>query len=41
MPYADDLILMATTGKELIEKIEAWKKDMESKGLRVKMPKQR
>ena len=31
--YADDLVLTATTKEELISKFNAWKKEMETRGL--------
>ncbi|XP_057315016.1 uncharacterized protein LOC130656204 [Hydractinia symbiolongicarpus] len=33
--YADDLVLIAESMKELVEKFEKWKKGLEEKGLRV------
>ena len=35
--YADDLVLIAESMEELMEKFERWKVGMESKGLRVNM----
>ena len=37
--YADDLIIMASSEKECVERLRAWKKRMEEKGFRVSMPK--
>ena len=37
--YADDLVLMAESEVELVEKIRKWKAGMEDKGLRVNMGK--
>jgi hypothetical protein len=37
--YADDLVLMAESEVELVEKIRKWKSGMEDKGLRVNMGK--
>ena len=37
--YADDLVIIATSLDELLLKISRWKIEMESKGLRVNMPK--
>ena len=37
--YADDLIIMADSEEKLVERIRAWKKAMEDKGLRASMPK--
>src|SRR3989454_12626070 len=37
--YADDLILMAASQEELMEKIKQWKNGLEEKGLRVNMSK--
>ena len=37
--YADDLIIIAETLEDLIAKLKSWKNGMESKGLRVNMPK--
>ena len=37
--YADDLVIIAESIEELVEKIEVWKKGMEEKGLRVNMGK--
>ncbi len=33
--YADDLVLLADTMEELIEKLKSWRTEMEGKGLRV------
>jgi len=37
--YADDLVIIAESLDELVQKIELWKNGMEAKGLRVNMPK--
>lgn len=37
--YADDLVLMAESMEELLEKLRKWKEAMESKGLRVNVSK--
>ena len=37
--YADDLVIMAETKEELLERIRMWKRGMETKGLRVNMAK--
>ena len=37
--YADDLVLMAESMEELVEKFQRWKDTMESKGLRVNIGK--
>ncbi len=37
--YADDLILLADTMEELIEKLKSWRTEMEGKGLRVNLGK--
>ena len=37
--YADDLVLIAESEKELLERIEVWKGGLEAKGLRVNMGK--
>ena len=37
--YADDLILMAYSRDELINKLRKWKRDMEAKGMRVNVGK--
>ena len=37
--YADDLAIIASTLEELLERLQKWKESMESKGLRVNMPK--
>ena len=37
--YADDLVIIANSMKELLEKLKIWKKGMEEKGLRVNMGK--
>ena len=37
--YADDLVIIATSLQELLQKLEHWKNEMEAKGLRVNMPK--
>ena len=37
--YADDLVLMAESMEELVEKFQRWKDSMESKGLRVNIGK--
>ena len=37
--YADDLVIIAETIEELSQKLDAWKVDLEKKGLRVKMKK--
>ena len=37
--YADDLVLIAESEVELVEKIRNWKAGMEDKGLRVNMGK--
>ena len=39
MLYADDLVLMAKSMEELVEKFQRWKDIMESKGLRVNIEK--
>ena len=39
--YADDLVLVAETEELLMEKLGKWKKDMELKGLRVNIVRQR
>ena len=37
--YADDLAVIAETEKELIKRLNEWKDNMESKGMRVDMNK--
>ena len=37
--YADDLVIVAESLDELTERLKLWKENMESKGLRVNMPK--
>ena len=37
--YADDLVIIAESLEELLERLRTWKQNMESKGLRVNMPK--
>ena len=37
--YADDLVIIANSMEELLEKLKIWKKGMEEKGLRVNMGK--
>ena len=37
--YADDLVIIASSEKELVERLRVWKKSMEDRGLRVNMPK--
>ena len=37
--YADDLVIMAETKEELLERTRMWKRGMETKGLRVNMAK--
>ena len=37
--YADDLVIVAETRDELLEKLARWKTEMEAKGLRVNMKK--
>ena len=37
--FADDLVIIATSIEECVARVEAWKKGMESKGLRVNMGK--
>ena len=37
--YADDLVIIAASKSELMERIELWKKGMEGKGLRVNVKK--
>ena len=37
--YADDLILMAYSRDELIDKLRKWKRDMGAKGMRVNLGK--
>jgi len=37
--YADDLVIMAETKEELLERLRTWKHVMEKKGLRVNMAK--
>ena len=37
--YADDLALIAETEEELIKRLNEWKDNMESKGMRVDMNK--
>jgi len=37
--YADDLAVIAETEEELIERLNEWKDNVESKGLRVNMKK--
>jgi Reverse transcriptase (RNA-dependent DNA polymerase) len=37
--YADDLVLMAESEEQLLEKLRKWKISMEKKGLRVNMGK--
>ena len=37
--YADDLVIIASSEKELVERLRDWKKRMEDRGLRVSMPK--
>ena len=37
--YADDLVLMAETEEDLVEKLKKWKNGMEEKGLRVNLGK--
>ena len=33
--YADDLVLLADTMEDLIEKVKRWRVGMEEKGLRI------
>ena len=35
--YADDLAVIAETEEELIKRLDEWKDDLESKGMRVNM----
>jgi len=37
--YADDLAVIAETEKELIKRLNKWKENVESKGMRVNMNK--
>ena len=37
--YADELVIIANSMEELIEKLKIWKKGMEDKGLRVNIGK--
>jgi len=37
--YADDLVIIAVSKQELMERLESWKKGMECKGLRVNVKK--
>ena len=37
--YADDLVLIAESMEELVEKFNTWKEGIESKGLKVNMGK--
>ena len=37
--YADDLVIIANTKQELLDKVQVWKEGMEEKGLRVNMGK--
>ena len=37
--YADDLVIIASSEQELVDRLRDWKKRMEDKGLRVSMPK--
>ena len=37
--YADDLAVIAETEEELIKRLNEWKENMESKGMRVNMNK--
>ena len=37
--YADDLVIIASSEQELVDRLREWKKRMEDKGLRVSMPK--
>ncbi len=37
--YADDLVLMAESEEEALEKFNAWKRGMERRGLRANMEK--
>jgi len=37
--YADDLVLMAETEEEVMERFSAWKRGMEKRGLKVNMEK--
>ena len=37
--YADDLAVIAETGQELIKRLDEWKDNVESKGMRVNMNK--
>ena len=39
--YADDLMIIAETIEELSQKLDAWKVNLEKKGLRVNMNKER
>ena len=39
--YADDLMISAECMKELLVKVQTWKTEMEKKGLRVNMGRQR
>ena len=39
MLYADDLAVIAETEEELIKRLNEWKDNMESKGMRVNMNK--
>ena len=39
LPYADDLAVIAETEEELIKRLNGWKDNVESKGMRVNMNK--
>ncbi len=39
--YADDLVLLADSMKELIEKVKTWRAGLEEKGLRINLSKTR
>ena len=39
--YADDLVIIASSLVELLERLQIWKSNMETKGLRVNMPKKK
>jgi len=37
--YADDLVVIAETGDDLIKRLNEWKNNMENRGMRVNMHK--
>ena len=39
--YADDLVVIAETGEDLIKRLNEWKNNVENRGMRVNMNKTR